>query len=60
MENSLLVIFDEIWPKIMYYTKVVQGLHPFGPWCTVQYKEAPPTCTHVSYQCVGDKYQEVV
>ena len=29
MENSLLVIFDEIWPKTMYY--IVQGLWPdFG------------------------------
>ena len=24
MENSLLAIFDEIWPKTMYY--IVQGL----------------------------------
>ena len=24
MENSLLVIFDEIWPKSLYY--IVQGL----------------------------------
>ena len=29
MENSLLVIFDEIWLKTMYY--IVQGLWPdFG------------------------------
>ena len=29
MENSLLAIFDEIWPKIMY--NIVQGLWPnFG------------------------------
>ena len=29
MENSLLVIFDEIWPKSLYY--IVQGLWPdFG------------------------------
>ena len=29
MENSLLDIFDEIWPKTMYY--IVQGLWPnFG------------------------------
>ena len=26
MENSLLVIFDEIWPKSLYY--IVQGLWP--------------------------------
>ena len=26
MENSLLFIFDEIWPKTMYY--IVQGLWP--------------------------------
>ena len=25
MENSLLVIFDEIWPKSLYYS-VLQGL----------------------------------
>ena len=30
MENSLLAIFDEIWPKTMYCT-IVQGLSPgFG------------------------------
>ena len=29
MENSLLAIFDEIWPMTMYY--IVQGLWPdFG------------------------------
>ena len=29
MENSLLVIFDEIWPMTLYY--IVQGLWPdFG------------------------------
>ena len=29
MKNSLLVIFDEIWPKSLYY--IVQGLWPeFG------------------------------
>ena len=29
MENSLLAIFDEIWPKSLYY--IVQGLWPdFG------------------------------
>ena len=29
MENSFLAIFDEIWPKTMYY--IVQGLWPdFG------------------------------
>ena len=26
MENSLLVIFDKIWPKTMYY--IVQGIWP--------------------------------
>ena len=30
MENSLLAIFDEIWPKTLYYS-IVQGLWPnFG------------------------------
>ena len=30
MENSLLFIFDKIWPETMYYT-IVQGLLPdFG------------------------------
>ena len=27
MENSLLAIFDEIWPKTLYYI-IVQGLWP--------------------------------
>ena len=31
MENSLLAIFDEIWPKNLYYMYIVQGLWPdFG------------------------------
>ena len=31
MENSLLVIFGEIWPKSLYHSTIVQGLWPdFG------------------------------
>ena len=37
MENSLLVIFDEIWPKTMYY--IVQGLWPdFGATLKIRKK----------------------
>ena len=37
MENSLLTIFDEIWPKTLYY--IVQGLWPnFGATLKIQKK----------------------
>ena len=37
MEKSLLVIFDEIWPKTMYY--IVQGLWPdFGATLKIRKK----------------------
>ena len=37
MENSLLAIFDEIWPKTMYY--IVQGLWPdFGATLKIRKK----------------------
>ena len=30
MENSLLFIFDEIWPEtICYFTAIVQGLYKY-------------------------------
>ena len=37
MENSLLAIFGEIWPKTLYYI-IVQGLWPdFGATLKIQF-----------------------
>ena len=44
MENSLLAIFDEIWPKTLYYstgTTIVQGLWPdFGATLKIHKKSS--------------------